>query len=67
MDPVQIFNAIGILNLPDWYNAGRVAQLNSFAPFSESFAPRAALCYDPPCCVHMTPLAGPTQAADHEG
>ena len=31
----QVFNAVGLLNLPDWYNAGRVAQLNSFAPFSE--------------------------------
>ena len=32
---MQVFSAVGILNIPDWYNAGRVAQLNSFAPFSE--------------------------------
>ena len=38
---MQILNHVGVLNLPDWWNAGKVAQDNSPIPFSESsFASR---------------------------
>ena len=35
---MQVLNHLGALNLPDWWNAGKVAQDNSPIPFSESFA-----------------------------
>ncbi len=36
---LQILNHVGALNLPDWWNAGKVAQQNSPIPFSESPVP----------------------------
>ena len=36
---MQILNHLGALNLPDWWNAGKVAQDNSPIPFSESSLP----------------------------
>ena len=30
---VQLLKSIGVLNLPEWYNAGQEAQKGSFAPF----------------------------------
>ena len=32
---LQVLNHLGALNLPDWWNAGKVAQDNSPIPFSE--------------------------------
>ena len=32
---LQVLNKLGALNLPDWWNAGKVAQDNSPIPFSE--------------------------------
>jgi hypothetical protein len=34
--PIQVLNHLGALNLPDWWNAGKVAQDNSPIPFSKS-------------------------------
>lgn len=36
---MQILSHVGALNLPDWWNAGKVAQDNSPIPFSESLLP----------------------------
>ena len=32
----QILTKAGILNVPDWFDAGKVSIQNSFAPFSKS-------------------------------
>ena len=32
---LQLLKSAGILNLPEWFDAGRVAQQSTFAPFSE--------------------------------
>ena len=33
---LQLLKSVGVLNLPEWYDAGVEAQKNSFAPFSMS-------------------------------
>ncbi len=33
---LQALTKLGALNVPEWYDAGKVAQDNSFAPFSKS-------------------------------
>ena len=41
---LQLLTKIGILNVPEWFDAGKVSIKNSFIPFSES-----AYCS---CCLH---------------
>lgn len=36
---MQILNHVGVLNLPIWWEAGKVAQDKSPIPFSEPFLP----------------------------
>ena len=49
---LQVLNKLGALNLPDWWNAGKVAQDNSPIPFSEFpsylLAPRVCISH---CCA----------------
>lgn len=33
---LQLLTKVGILNVPDWFDAGKVSIQNSFAPFSKS-------------------------------
>ncbi len=34
--PLQLLTKVGALNVPEWYDAGKVAIDNSFAPFGKA-------------------------------
>ena len=64
---MQVLNHVGVLNLPDWWNAGKVAQDNSPIPFSESLAITAAMTGIALWFSHtsvLNPFSGPASVCD---
>ena len=60
---MQLLTKIGILNVPDWFDAGKVSIQNSFAPFSKfilaSRSQRAAC----PACMELLHPSSPCSTA----